>query len=108
MVNAPEIREQLARFLFGDATLERFEEWFVPETWDADKAGDAEAEDLTNEIDLAVSEYTSGHLSAEELRTRLADVAFPPFAENRLGDASPLPVAESYAVYATNAANAAV
>jgi hypothetical protein len=103
MVSASEIRERVAKVLFGDTSLDEFEDWFVPATWDAHKAGDPEAESLTDEIEMNLSEYTSGQLAPEELRSRLAGAAFL-FAENRSGDPSSLPIPASSAELAVNAA----
>ena len=103
MVSASEIRERVANVLFGDASLEEFEDWFVPATWDAHKAGDPEAESLTDEIEMNLSEYSSGQLSPEQLRSRLAGAVFL-LAENRYGDPSPLPIPASSAELAVNVA----
>jgi len=103
MVNASKIRERVAEMLFGDISLEQFEDWFVPATWDAHKSGDPEAESLADEIEINLSEYTSGQLSPEQLRSRLAGAVFL-FAENRSGDPSPLPIPASSAELAVNAA----
>jgi len=103
MVSASEIRERVAKALFGEASLEEFEDWFVPATWDAHKAGDPEAENLTDEIEMNLSEYTGGQLSLEQLRSRLAGAVFPR-AANRYGDPSPFPIPASSAELAVNAA----
>jgi hypothetical protein len=102
MVSASEIREQLARFLFGDISLGGFEDWFVPATWDAHKAGDPAAESLADEVEMNISEYTSGGLSFDQLRASLAGIAFA-FAESRSGGPSLLPIPESTAAHAFNA-----
>jgi hypothetical protein len=101
MVSASEIRDQVAKLLFGEISLQEFEDWFVPATWDAHKAGDAEAENLTDEIDMSLSEYTSRQLSPEQLRSGLAGAVFP-LAKNRFGDPIPSPVPESNATSALN------
>jgi hypothetical protein len=71
MVSTSEIREQLDRYLFGDISLREFEDWFVPATWDAHKAKDPEVDNLADEIEMALSEYTDGQLSSDVLRSRL-------------------------------------
>jgi hypothetical protein len=103
MVKASEIRENVGRLLFGDISLEQFEDWFVPATWDAHKAGDPEAESLADDIEMNLSEYTGGQLSEEQLRARLAGAVFPS-AENRYGDPSTLPTPASSAELAINLA----
>jgi hypothetical protein len=102
MVSASEIREQVAIMLFGEISLEQFEDWFVPATWDAHKAHDPESESLTDEIEMYLSEYTGGRLSPEQLRSGLAGIAFR-LAENRSGP-SIIPIPESLSEIATNAA----
>jgi hypothetical protein len=77
MINPFEIRDWVAKLLFGGVSFEEFEDWFVPATWDAHKAGHTEAESLTDEIEMDLSEYTIGQLSPEQLRSRLAGAVFP-------------------------------
>lgn len=75
MVGVTEIRQHLADWLEGRISLEEFEDWFVPATWDIHRSKDAEAEELTDEIELNLSEYTSGHLSPCQLRESLGPLA---------------------------------
>jgi hypothetical protein len=75
MVIAPEIRSRLADWLAGRQSLDEFEDWFVAATWDVHKSGDSEAEALTDEIELRLSEYTDGVLSPEDLRRELSALA---------------------------------
>jgi hypothetical protein len=75
MVIASEIRSRLADWLAGNRSLDEFEDWFVPATWDAHKAGDSEAEALTDEIEIRLSEFTDGVLSLEDLRRELSALA---------------------------------
>lgn len=65
MPTAPEIRQR------------EFERWFVPETWDIHRANDPEAELLTDEIEMNLSEYSDGVLNREELYKELARIAGP-------------------------------
>ena len=76
--NAKEIHSKAAEFVAGRISLRQFEEWFVPATWDIHKANDSEAESLADEIDLNISEYTDGVLSADQLKQELA-AAIRPF-----------------------------
>lgn len=65
---AAAIRDQLARYLKGEASLREFEEWFTAHTWDVDRIGDQEAQDLTYEIELRLAEFTNGHWTEDDLR----------------------------------------
>lgn len=62
----------LARYLAREVTLRQFQEWFVPATWNLDRALDARAADLAGEIELRLDEYSSGHLDEPQLRRELA------------------------------------
>ena len=75
MANASEIRTHLADWLDGKFSLAEFEDWFVPETWNVHKSNDPEAESLADEIELRLSEYSGGHLRAEQLREELKELA---------------------------------
>lgn len=70
-----EIKSHLLDYLAGRNTLEEFEDWFVPETWDTE---DSEAEPLAAEVDLRLAEHTSGHLPEDELRREFALLAADP------------------------------
>src|SRR5438128_2351866 len=73
MPDALQIRSRLADWIDGRSSLSEFEDWFVPETWNIHKASDAEAEDLTDEIELSLSEYSGGHLTLEQLKESLRE-----------------------------------
>jgi hypothetical protein len=68
----PEIRDQIVRYVAGEFSLADFEEWFVPQAWDA--AGDA-TRDLIYAVELRHAEFTSGHLSEEEFKRELLGLA---------------------------------
>ena len=71
MIGASQIRARLAGWIDERTSLAEFEDWFVPATWDIHKSDDAEAENLTNEIELSLSEYSGGYSSEEQLRMSL-------------------------------------
>jgi hypothetical protein len=77
MVSVHQIRLRLADWINGEISLAEFEDWFVPETWDIHKLGDKEAEDLVDEIELNLSEYSGGYLSKEELQASLKRLVSP-------------------------------
>jgi len=95
VVSATDIREQLVRLLRAEISVQQFEDWLVPATWDAHKSSDREAEDLADEVELNLSEYSGGDLSRAELVGRLSALVFP--FVNRAGDPFSLPVAASNA-----------
>jgi hypothetical protein len=61
-----EIRGHLAGYLTGQSSLDEFMDWLVGETWDIEERHDAEAEDLTYEIKLALAEPSDGYITADE------------------------------------------
>ena len=79
MANVHQIRENLAKWINGKSSLAQFEDWFVPATWDIHRSGDQAAENLVDEIELSLSEYSGGYLSHQELvdamRSILASVS---------------------------------
>jgi hypothetical protein len=101
MPDALQIRLRLSEWIDGRISLSEFEDWFVPETWSIHMANDPEAEDLTDEIELTLSEYSGGHLSIALLKDRLKELAHVahPFAAKDLRDyqgyyqGSPIPQA---------------
>jgi hypothetical protein len=76
MPDALQIRTRLADWLDGKISLSEFEDWFVPETWDIHKANDPDAEDLADEIELSLSEYSGGHVSVDQLKQNLTEMAY--------------------------------
>lgn len=71
MVSGSQIREQLEMFLDGRIDLDAFEDWFVQNTWNIHQSGSHFAEALTFAIEESLSEYSSYHLTEEELRSEL-------------------------------------
>ncbi len=66
-----EIRNCLISYLVGEISLDSFQDWFLPATWDVHESGDSSAEDLTYAIQHSLAEYTNDHLTDAELRSRL-------------------------------------
>jgi len=113
MPDALKICWRLLEWIEGDVSLDEFEDWFVPATWNIHRASDPEAEDLTDEIELSLAEYSGGHLTIEELKAELAKLVHIPFARNaaqsRVGAVDPdaFPIPGSNATSYTNQAMAA-
>jgi hypothetical protein len=65
-----DIRDQLARYLAGEESLDAFQEWFASRAWGVEGAP-LEARELINAINLGLAEFSIGHLSAVELAREL-------------------------------------
>lgn len=63
----PEISGRLSSYVAGQTSLEAFDQWFVPTTWDVDEVNDPIAYQLSGEIYLLLAEYTRGDRSEDEL-----------------------------------------
>ena len=71
MADVDQIRYYLSEWMGGKISLREFEDWFVPATWDIHNSGNKDSEDLVDEIELRLSEYSSGFLSKDELRSEM-------------------------------------
>ena len=78
MTLGSEIRSQLLRCLSDQISIEEFEDWFAPATWNVHQSGDRDAEFLTGVIELLLAEFSSGHLSEAELPRQLWRLMNPP------------------------------
>lgn len=74
MVSSSQIKEQLARFLDGQISLDAFEDWFVQNTWNVHLSDSVAAENLTFAVEESLSEYSSQHINEQELRRELSDL----------------------------------
>jgi hypothetical protein len=63
-----QIREHLVRYLSGELSLRDFNRWFMPATWNVDRAGNDDAERLVGDIGLALAELQAGHATEEHVR----------------------------------------
>jgi hypothetical protein len=70
------IRDKLASYLVGELSLEDFEDWFVPESWNVAQTNDQNATNLVYEIELWLAEYSNGHWSEDELKDHLKLIVF--------------------------------
>lgn len=57
MANALEIREKLGKLLSRQISLDDFEEWFAPYSWNIHKSGDPEAQKLAYAIEHQLSQF---------------------------------------------------
>ena len=65
------IRERLASYVANETSLREFEDWFFPETWDADQLDNMALTNLVYGIKLRLAEFSHGDWTEKELRTLL-------------------------------------
>ena len=61
----------LARYIRGSMSLDAFEQWLIPATWDVEKVGNTALIDLVSQIKLRLAEFSNGHWTEKELREQL-------------------------------------
>jgi hypothetical protein len=71
MTSTAEIRENLARFLAREQSLNSFTDWLTRSTWNVHREND-EIRKLVGEIQSVLAEYSNRHLNAQELRHKLS------------------------------------
>ena len=62
------LREQLARYLAGETTLQKFREWFVPAVWNL-TAESQLLSPVTRRVELRLAEYLNGSWSEDDLKS---------------------------------------
>lgn len=62
------IREKLSAYLAKEISLREFEDWFFPETWEADQLDNFSLMDLVYGIKLRLAEFSNGDWTEDELR----------------------------------------
>jgi len=72
-----QICEKLQRFVSSNITLAEFNHWFTPRTWDTRKMEDENLENLANEIELRIAEYSNGDWTKKELKEILKPLVTP-------------------------------
>ena len=80
-----EIRNKLASYLFGEISLQDFEDWFVPSSWNVIHSGNRAAVNLVYEIEPWLAEFSDGFWSEDELKRNLR-----PLVNNYQIDISPV------------------
>lgn len=75
MIIESQIRFWLAAFLAHKVSLGSFEDWFVQQSWDMHQDSEPNAQKVAASIELRLAEYTSGHLTEDELREELRPFA---------------------------------
>ncbi len=71
MVSEAELRNRIGALLSGDVSLDDFEDWFTVASWNAHKDSPYSAQQLVGAVELRLGEFSSGHLSYDELQQEL-------------------------------------
>jgi len=66
-----DIRERLGEYLAHEISLEEFEDWFIPETWDIDQTDDLDLLNLVYGIKLRLAEFSNNDCTEDKLRSLL-------------------------------------
>lgn len=82
-----ELHRQLARYLSGEISLNDFEDWFVPRSWNFHAGSTPSLQDIVSEIELLLAEYSNGHVVEEDLKQKLLPFATSYKVFYWLGDA---------------------
>lgn len=70
-----EIRKRLSLYLAGEISLQNFEEWFVPASWNVHQSGNQAAINLVYDIELWLAEFSDGIWSEQELKQYLLSLS---------------------------------
>ena len=77
MVNAEQIRAQLAQYFAGSLALDDFEDWFLANTWNAHLLADPEVVQLVHRIEGNLLDFSSGAIGEQTLREKFAEAIRP-------------------------------
>jgi hypothetical protein len=75
LIDIAQIREQVSRYLANQQSLSDFNEWLIAETWNLSPEDASGLRPLFGSIERTIAEYDAGHLSVEDLRSKLAVLA---------------------------------
>lgn len=67
-----EVLDRLVAYVEGRSSRQAFEDWLTPLTFEVVGNGPPTLDELIREIELHLAEFTSGHLSEQELRSELS------------------------------------
>jgi prophage DNA circulation protein len=74
MINVPEIRDQVVRYLQNQITLADLNDWLTQRSWNMHLDSPLDAQRLAADVELLLAEYSLGHLSPEQLQDALNDL----------------------------------
>ena len=80
-----EIREKLAEYLVNQISLDQFQQWIVPATWDIEESNNSLASDLAHEIQLRLAEFSENHWTEGELRRLFSPLVVSYYVSIALG-----------------------
>jgi hypothetical protein len=84
MVTVSQIKIQIRRLLDHERSLDDFNQWLASNSWNITKEQpNSKARAMTGEIELALAEYSEGHLSMHDLRERLSALLSSPRMRSR-------------------------
>ena len=67
-----DIHDQLVQYVAGETTLLAFRDWFDSSSWDLEERGaNQDAFRLAGEVELRLAEFSNGHWTESELRSKL-------------------------------------
>ena len=71
MLSEANLRNKIVALVKGGMSLDVFEDWFTVASWNAHKGSSPAAVELVGAVELRLDEYSSGHLSFDELSHEL-------------------------------------
>ncbi|MCI0624846.1 MAG: hypothetical protein L0387_24940 [Acidobacteria bacterium] len=77
MISEVQIREQLARYLRKESSLDQLEDWLVQRSWNMHRDSADAAQKLAAAVELRLAEHSSGHLDEPSLREELRNFLNP-------------------------------
>lgn len=72
-----QIRDRLQRCTRGEESVEEFQGWFVPISWNIEQSGEQEAIKLAYQIDGMLAESSSANWPDKDLKEELSRIAIP-------------------------------
>jgi hypothetical protein len=72
LMSIKEIREQLAKYLANEISIDTFEDWVAQNTWNIHQSGDEAAQRIAYAIESRLAEYSGGFVTEPILRNALA------------------------------------
>lgn len=106
MLTLEELSKQLTAYNSGEIDFDEFEDWFRTDSRGLYEGPGEGLSDIIVAIEAALSKFQFEGIDEDSLRLELASAVYP-FAKNRFGGPSLLPVPESNAFFAINCARAA-
>jgi hypothetical protein len=84
-----EIREQIARYLAGQISLQDFEDWFVARSWNFHEAATPLMQEIVSQVELLLAEHSNSHLDEQSLRQKLLPLVTDYVVEYRPDSSAP-------------------